>query len=135
MLNKGREITPNRAGGSLLPRVSVQGWPVWHRSAHFSSVFAPANLSLCQVEVPMSVCLEEWKRVFHPPSSEDNSTLGFFLSMSNHLLKCQVVFRKMRRITPLRMLGTELEKMFLSLKASSCPACVVAECAVHRLCN
>lgn len=34
--------------------------------------------------------------------------------MSNHLLKCQVVFRKMRRIAPLRMLETGLEKMFLS---------------------
>lgn len=52
--------------------------------------------------------------------------------MSNHLLKCQVVFRKMRRIAPLRMLETGLEKMFLSLQASSCPACFVAECAVHK---
>lgn len=93
MLNKGREVTPNSESGNLLPRVSVQGWPVWHRSAHFSSVFAPGNLLLCQVEPPMSVCLEEWKRVFHPLSSEDTFYFGFFffLSMSNHLLKCQVL--------------------------------------------
>lgn len=93
MLNKAWGEIPNSESRSLLPRVCCPGLALKHPLCPSKSLAISSRTA--------HVCLSRsMEKGFALSPCKIHPTLGF-LSMSNHLLKCQVVFRKMRKIVPM----------------------------------